>query len=142
MKKPESIDLKEHLFEKLEIKLPNFPGKRSFKLVVEISGKHIVYFHRKDPTKPALRLIIEIRPRKTKPSNMQFKVLVSIIGIFEISPMNNKRKITKFIIDNGSPLLYEIVKSTLDRILFRSLIKPNQLPSINFRKLKKTRLAK
>ena len=139
MKKP--IDLKEHFFEKLEVILPSFPGLVGKPINIDsVSGKHVIYFHKKEPSKVALRWILSIHPKTVK-ARLAFRVSVSIVGVFEVASSKTKKDAAKLVIKAGPPLLYEIVKSTIDRILFRSLLKPPQLPSIKFGKANKKRLA-
>ena len=137
MKKP--IDLKEHFFEKLEVTLPSFPGRGKSINIDSVSGKHVIYFHKKQPNKVALRWILNIHPKRAK-APLTFRISVSIVGVFEIASNKTKKEAAKLVIKTGPSVLYEIVKTTIDRILFRSLVKPPQLPSIKFGKGTKKRL--
>jgi len=135
------IELKEYFFENVHIALPPFPGAGKPIKVTSISRKYSVFYNKKDTDRVALRWVLEFHSNKKRRSKSAFSVLVSIVGIFMVSSSNTKKENARLTIYAGSPFLYEIVKSEIERFLLRSLLKPAKLPNIDFNKFKPKKIA-
>jgi|WetSurMetagenome_2_1015567.scaffolds.fasta_scaffold481443_1 preprotein translocase subunit SecB len=130
-----SLKLKEFIFERIDIALPTFPGKKGVIVIPTIGGKATIYMHKQRKNFVAFRWTINIKSKKIKDKS-EFNVFVSIVGIFESSCSTEKDKCKEVEI-NGPPILYEIIKDNLEKIISNSLIKMKTLPPINFKKIKK-----
>jgi preprotein translocase subunit SecB len=129
-----SLKLKEYFFERINIALPTFPGTKGRFSIPKIGGKASVYMHRQRKNFVAFRWTININSKKIN-AKSEFKIFVSIMGIFE-SSYSTEREKCREVEKNAPSILYEIVKDYLDKIIGNSLVKMKTLPTINFKRIK------
>lgn len=127
------IELREYFFEKIELALPSFPGQGKPIRVDSISRKYTVFFNKKKSDRVALRWILEFHSKRQGKAKSSFALFVSIIGIFRVPSSNTKKVNAHLVITSGCPLMYETVKSEIERFLLHSLLKPAKLPVITFK---------
>jgi len=135
------IELKEYFFENIHITLPPFPGIGKPIKVDSVSRKYSVFFNKKENDRVALRWILDFHSRKQGRSKSTYSVLVSIVGIFKVSSLNSRKENAHLAICSGSPFLYEIIKSEVEKFLLRSLLKPAKLPNVAFEKVKPKKIS-
>jgi preprotein translocase subunit SecB len=128
-----TLKLNSYYFERINITLPQFPGKGGGFSAKPSLGKLSLYHHKKKLNLCAFRWQIMVEPKK-KIDKKDFNIFVSIVGLFE-SPYSFHKDIDRDIFRNGQPILYEIVKNHLDKIVSNSLLKTKTLPPISFKKL-------
>lgn len=128
-----TLKLNNYYFERIDITLPRFPGKDGGFSARPSIGKLSLYHHKKKLNFCAFRWQITIEPKK-KIDRKDLKIFVSIVGLFESSYSSHK-DIDRDIVRNGQPILYEIIKNHLDKMVSNSLLRTKTLPPINFKKL-------
>jgi preprotein translocase subunit SecB len=129
-----SLKLNEFFFERIDIRLPAFPGTKGKYFIPKISGDASTYLHKQRKNIVAFRWTLDIRSKKIK-GQPDLKIFVSIVGVFESSYSTDKEKCRE--VEKEAPsILYEIVKIHLEKVIANSMVKMKTLPPINFRKIK------
>lgn len=131
------VKLREYYFERVNLKLPEFPSSGGIFSLHNAKGKYTTYTNPKKENLIAYRWILELNSMKKSRKSAEFGLLISVVGIFEVSNASKTvRERINLVREYAPKALYEVIKINMEKIFFHALVKRFEFPALGFKKVK------